>query len=276
MKTPSYAVLPGEAEKMELLAQEFNNQVITAQMNTIDILRSENEIQKKLDLNTFFKSGFHLYKKEGNLYYRAYLEENGSLFYGIMGGIALAGVIFGLILFPIGFVVIAGAILWYFIGGSIIYGPWDEATKIMQIKLQNAVETAVQRVRSQSVVLGEKPKMGFEQIRKKWEEAKVALQEQNTAEYFNRMYVAVENATRLCYYMIYGRQPESVKTGLAALVQAKVINERVADCNWVWDVRNEFVHQANSSPEDIVRVQRIGQKIVEGCLKRVAENLKNL
>lgn len=49
----NYATLPGDAEKLELLAQEFKNEIINAQMNCNEISRTGNEVRLKIGLNSF-------------------------------------------------------------------------------------------------------------------------------------------------------------------------------------------------------------------------------
>lgn len=60
---------------------------------------------------------------------------------------------------------------------------------------------------------------------------------------------------------------------MATLIQDKVIGGRIAECNWVWDIRNDFAHLSASSPEDIPRAQRLSKNVVEGCLAKIRANL---
>ena len=104
-----WAELKGEGGKLKEFSRAFVNELIAHNLKCKEIPGREKEIQLKIKTHPFLKGKFHAIQQDGNLYYDAFLKHNHATFLGVMGLLAVVGLVIG----------------WYFAGAPPSENNWD-------------------------------------------------------------------------------------------------------------------------------------------------------
>ncbi|MFX0065741.1 MAG: ATP-binding protein [Candidatus Hermodarchaeota archaeon] len=100
-----------------------------------------------------------------------------------------------------------------------------------------------------------------------WYETVAAYEVGDEDRFFRKLGISIEQAIKFKHQEVFGNPPLNMKLGMKNLRKEGWIDERQWNLEWLWDVRNEFVHTGvDLSLEELNRARQIGEKIIRGCL----------